>query len=301
MPPTFPDPLPPSDLSLDVTIRFHDPARLDELGRAVFSAALSDHQPLAIQVACQRFDLPALQAVHDTLAPILEIAGDIPLQVLNRPDPTPIDARAALLNLGLRAGQGRYAAFLDYDDLIYPEAYRLLVAELEATSAAVAFGGILNAYVSRDGLVPITTAKRRVFQGEGLARLLYDNFCPLHSFVVDRHRIAPQDLVVDETLCTLEDYDLLLRLVAKYPSSFRLKDKIVGEYLFKDDDSNINPLARAGRPKIAPTAEWAAAEADLTHRKATLLLSPVVQSALGLDEPGLTVAAFLARQPTLGY
>lgn len=291
---------PTSPQLLDVTIRFHDPARLDELGRAVFSAALSDHQPLAIHVACQRFSPDALQAVQETLAPVLEIAGNVRLQVLNRPDPTPVDARAALLNLGLQAGTGRFAAFLDYDDLIYPEAYRLLIGELEATGAAIAFGGILNAYISRDGLVPITTAKRRVFQGEGLAQLLYDNFCPLHSFVIDRHRIAAKDLVVDETLGTLEDYELLLRLVSKYPSSFRLKDKILGEYLFKDDDSNVNPLARAGRSAAAPAAAWVAAEADLTRRKAAMILSPEVQASLGLDEPGLTVAAFLARRPALG-
>ena len=285
---------------IDVTIRIHDPARLDELGRAVFSVALSDHRPLAIQVACQRFDPPALQAVQATLAPFLEIAGDVTLQILNRPDPAPLDARAALLNLGLRTGPGRYTAFLDYDDVIYPEAYRLLIAELRSSGTAIAFGGILNAYISRDGLVPITTAKHRVFQGEGLAQLLYDNFCPLHSFVIDRHRIAPADLVVDETLDALEDYDLLLRLAAKYPSSFRLKDKIIGEYLFKDDGSNMNPLAHRTHPDTIRTSIWAAAEANLDHRKATLVLSPEVQATLGLAEPGLTVADFLARRPTLG-
>ena len=46
------------------------------------------------------------------------------LHVLNRSDPLPADARAALLNLGSRRRTGRYVAFLDYDDLIYPEGWR---------------------------------------------------------------------------------------------------------------------------------------------------------------------------------
>jgi len=191
-------------------------------------------------------------AVQRELAPILAIAGDTGLHVLNRPQPQPRDARAALLNLGLAAAQGRYAAFLDYDDLVYPEAYRLLIGELQGGGAAIAFGGILNAAISRDGLLPYVTAKTRPFQGAGLAQLLHNNFCPVHSYVLDRRRIAPADLVVDEGLAALEDYDLLLRLCSRYSSSFRLKDKIIGEYLLKDDDGNINPLAHLSRAD----ADW---------------------------------------------
>ena len=45
--------------TLDVVIRVHDPARLDELDRAVFSAILADHRPLSVHVMCQRFDAAA--------------------------------------------------------------------------------------------------------------------------------------------------------------------------------------------------------------------------------------------------
>ena len=275
-------------MSLDVVIRTHDPARGDELNRAVFSAALQDYAPVTIHVVCQRFSAAALDAVRADLAPIFAVASGAALDVLNRPDPLPADARAALLNLGLRAAHGRYVAFLDYDDLIYPEGWRLLIEELEASGAAVAFGAVINASVSRDGLVPHVTAKRRVFEGDGLPRLLWNNFCPLHSFVLDRSRL-PADLAFDEGLVALEDYDLLLRIVSQHPSSFRLKDKLVGEYLLKDDGSNLNPMATAAVSSPA----WDAALAAIEARKATLVLSPAVQEQLGINQPGLTVAGFL--------
>ena len=279
---------------LDVVIRVHDPARLDELDRAVFSAALSAYRPLAIQIACQRFDARALAAVQSLLQPIRAIVPEVGFAVLNRPEPEPLDARAALLNLGLRAGHGRYVAFLDYDDVIYPEGHRLLIEELQSSGAAIAFGGVLNVDVSRAGPLPITLSKRRVYAGDGLRQLLHDNFCPLHSFVLDRPRIAPDDLAVDEALAQLEDYDLLLRICARHRSSFRLKDVIVGEYVFKDDGSNVNPLAMPANE--APS--WVAAEAEIASRKRTLVVSTAVLAELGLTGPDLSVAAVLTR---LGY
>lgn len=274
--------------ALDVVMRVHDPARLDELGRALFSAMLQDYRPCALTIVCQRFPDAALAALEAVLAPLRTIEPGVPVQVLNRVEAEPRDARAALLNLGLRAGTGRYAAFLDYDDVIYPEGWRLLIGELRGSGAAVAFGGIVTATVSRQGLVPVTRDKRHVFQGEGLAQLLRGNFCPLHSFVLDRTRIAPADLVVDEGLAALEDYDLLLRLCARYPSSFRLKDRIVGEYVLKDDGSNANPMARGG-----VAADWGAVLAEIESRKARLALSPAVMAQLSQAE--MTVAGFLAR------
>ena len=274
---------------LDVVVRAHDPGRLDELDRAVFSALMQDYRPCTVLVACQRFAPRDLQALEAVLAPLRRVEPGVPVHVLNRTEPEPPDARAALLNMGLQAGQGRYAAFLDYDDLIYPEAWRLLVGELRQSGTAVAFGGILTTAVSRTGPVPAVQGKRRVFTGTGLGQLLRGNFCPLHSFVLDRHRIAPDVLHVDEELRALEDYDLLLRICARHPSSFRLKDRIVGEYLLKDDGSNANPLARGGTE-----ADWGrAALAAIEARKARLVLSPAVLAQL--MGPDLTVAGFLAR------
>ena len=273
---------------IDVIVRVHDLGRLEELGRAVFSAALQDYEPVTVVVVCQRFGAAGVAAVREALADTMAIVPQAGLEVLDWGGVG--DGRAALMNLGLLAGRRRYCAFLDYDDVIYPEGYRLLVRELEESGAAIAFGGVLNAYVAMAGAAPYTTGKRRVFEGAGLPRLLLNNFCPIHSFVVDRERVAAGDLVVDETMGALEDYDLLLRLCARYRSSFRLKDKIVGEYLFKDDGSNVNPLAN-----VDGQARWDVALGRIGALKDGLALCAEVQRDLGVDVPGLTVAGYLDK------
>ena len=271
--------------TLDVVIRLQDPARLDGLNHAVFSAALQDYRPLALHVVCQRFDAAALAAVQDNLAPILELAADVAVHLHDHPGPEPAAPRGALLNLGVRHGQGRYLAVLDDGDRIYAEGWRLLIAELAASGAAIAFGAVLNATVCREGVVPYVEAKRRIAQGDGLRRLLR-TVCPLHGCVLDRSRLLSADVLADESLAGLADYDLLLRIVAQHPSSFHLQDTVVGEHLLDDDGSTLDPLALAA----------------VERRKAGLVLSPAVQAQLGVNEPGLTVAAYLDRaQPDPGH
>ena len=127
-----------------------------------------------------------------------------------------------------------------------------------------------------------------------MRQLFADNFCPVHSFVIDRTRVAADALMVDESLALLEDYALLLQVCAAHPTSWRLKDKVIGEYLLKDDGSNVNPVGTAGR-----TAAWRAAVAAVGRMKEGLVLSAAVQEALGVEAPGvgapgLTVAGYLA-------
>ena len=100
------------------------------------------------------------------------------------------------------------------------------------------------------------------------------NFCPLHSYVLDRSRIDPWDLAFDPTLSWEEDYDLLLRICAKYPSDFSLVTTQIGEYYFKTDDSNPTGLVLSD-----------------AKRSAYEIVSAMIE-AQRLDNHGVTYGAF---------
>jgi glycosyltransferase involved in cell wall biosynthesis len=219
------------------------------------------------------------------------------LKILNLEQPVPKDGRTLLLNMGLQAAQGRYVGFLDYDDLLYPEAYRTIVPRLRATDAAIAFAAVrvVRAEVHSQFIRVATEVKDPFGPGERLVDLFRGNFCPIHSFLLDRHRIDPEDLVFDPALTWEEDYDLLLRICAKYPSDFALIKTKVGEYYYKTDGSNSG--AAEAIQNAAQRGAYARVSAMIEARRRTTVVSPEVQSQHGVAPPeaGMTIRRFIDR------
>ncbi len=287
----FPDRMAAPD-RLDVVLRIHDPERPSELRHAVLSVICADRQPLCVNIVTQRFSAPQTDALREALVPTFALEAGVEFRFLNYAEPGPPDARSALLNFALANTKGRYLAILDYDDVIHPDGYSHLIDLFSNAKAAIALGkiAIKNKDVFDDAL--ITTNRKFFYDGQGLADLFRENFCPIHSFVIDRQRMEPDDLYFEESLCRMEDYDFLIRSAAKYPLVF--SDRVVGDYYHKNDGSNsslISPL-----PNPAELAAWQKAREFVERRRRATLLSAETQRSLGLVgfEPELTVRKYLA-------
>jgi hypothetical protein len=280
------------DESLDVIVRFHDVRRLRALDRCVFSLVGQKYRPLHIYLAVQRFTPAMIEETRASLVPLLSIENSPRLSIVNWPHPEPADARSVLLNLGLGSGEGRYIAFLDYDDTLNPEAYELLVGQLRRGGAAIAFGGVSVKISDVYSEFDYTREKRLTFEGSGLCDLLRSNCCPIHSFVIDRQRIPPAYLHFDPAMTRAEDYDFLLRICAQFPSDFTLTKTIIGDYFYKTDGSNTINTEWAYTD--ARHAAWQVAEDFLEQRRRITLVSFEVQRQLGLEPlPDLTIRRLL--------
>jgi hypothetical protein len=121
------------------------------------------------------------------------------------------DTRARLLNAGLRAASGRYLIFLDDDDVLRQDALTRLLERAEK-GADIVFGSVDIVFASkmqspeRQLIVPYAANPPKVLD------LVRHNTAPLCSFLFRR---PPPDRLplVDEALCSFEDYAMLLQLL----------------------------------------------------------------------------------------
>jgi hypothetical protein len=262
---------------VNVIIRFHEAAKLRQLSAALFAVFAQQHQPVQAVVVLQNFcpvDVAAVEQVVQTFrwsAPRVK-------PLLHNATVPPGDQRSKLLNEGLRLCTGRYLAFFDYDDILYRHAYAFLVNRLCRTGAALAFGRVY-----RKDVVPGTAfdhhfARSSPFHGRTRLDLFQTNFCPLHSYLIDRAAIPPEELWFDEGLTRLEDYDFLLRLCAKHRTDFGGLDKFIGEYVIRSDGSNS---ALSEYPQDAGNiSQWHAAQRQVCRTRERLTPQLTVQEIL---------------------
>ncbi len=269
---------------MDTIVRYHDVSRTMELERCIFSLVGQSYRPLNIILTTQRFSEDEISKTRAALADMIEGEDDVTLTILNWDQAEPEDARSELLNLGLRGATGRYVAFLDYDDVLYPEAYELLVAQLKESRAAIAFASVrimqLDVY---DRYLFATEEIIPGYKGAGLIDLFRNNFCPLHSYAIDREMVADDPLFFEITMTMQEDYDWLLRLCARHLSDFTLINTRVGDYYYKTDGSNTVP--NTGGFKGEAQVRFDAVIARIEVRRRTTFVSKEVQRSLEISDP----------------
>lgn len=272
------------NFTLDCIVRFHDVRRLPELERCVFSLVGQSYRPLNIILVLQRFTAEEIAVTHSALAPLLKGSKTPTLSMHNWKESEPVDGRAYLLNLGLKAASGRYLAFLDYDDTLFPEAYNLLISRLRKSGAAIVFASVqlmrLRIYEKFSYTEGEVTPRQ--FHGTNLRDLFQKNFCPLHSYVLDRQQIPFDILYFDTSLIIEEDYDFLLRICAQLKSDFSLLETFIGYYSYKTDGSNT--VANNGLDSEKMTT-YKRVCALIEHRRQSTYVSLPVQATMGVSNP----------------
>jgi Methyltransferase domain len=240
-------------MGVDAVVRLHDPARFLEFDRALFSLANQSFTPVHPIIVTQNFNATIKDKMQEAIDAFdwRERGHCIPT-LIDVAAPVGKDVRAQLLNVGVRRTRHRFLAFLDFDDYLYEDAYDYLVREAIGTRAAIAFGGIVCRNVRVfDRFVYSTAVQANPFPGKDAADLMVGNFCPIHSFVIDRDKVSPDDLTFNSDLERLEDYDLLLRLCAKYTSRFESRAKQIGVYNWHLDGRGTTQFFGADEAKTA--------------------------------------------------
>lgn len=257
---------------LSVVVRTHSVRRIGLLDHAIFSLACQQHSPLEIVLATQAMEPDAL-AAYRQLLDRHQLTGRFTYQIVHVPSEA--DIRGRLINVGVHAARGRYVAFLDDDDVVYPDHYVRLVKALRDGDAAWAVGLVRRAYFARtpDGHL-YCKLKDLMPQGPSydLPQLLRENYVTCSAYVLDRDRLGAFPVAFSEKVSRHEDYLFLVRLAALFRPAW-VTGHPTCEYRIRDDGSNsINLPSHPLHVRVHNEKQWKRAEAELARVRAKTIV-----------------------------
>ena len=144
---------------------------------------------------------------------------------------------AASRNTGVRLSRGTYLAYLDDDDLFYPDHLAVLVQALQQGPFKAAYTDAFRAIeVCDDGQRRVTQRDIPYSYDFNPAHLLVTNYFPVLCMMHERACLDDIGLF-DETLYAHEDWDLWIRMATKYP--FLHIRRTTAEFSWRTDGSSM--------------------------------------------------------------
>jgi len=257
----------------DVTtvVRFHDGGDLKLLQRTLLCLAAMTACKVTPLVAAQ--DLSVAQATDlDALVNFLPWAPGITPRVQHFTSVNGADIRSLMLNKSLQDVQTRYAAFLDFDDLLMPHAYEWLHGRLHTTGKAIAIARVFDALY--DPKSEMLLERNRNYQyGYSYDDFFTVNVAPLHSFMLDLSKLKVSNLMFFEDQRFLEDYLLLLQLVTRDNTDWNglAQNIYIGDYVRFTDNRNTLAIADPHRSEaVRQSPDYLLSERRISDLKSIL-------------------------------
>lgn len=224
-------------------IRYHQKGDLNLLKNALYSLAAMQDCIVVPCIAAQGLDSARTTELEELLSEVPWPHGSAP-QVFHYRSSATTDLRARMLTCTLQSVTTRYAAFLDYDDLLMSHAYAALLERLHRSGKAVAFGRVYSTPYHLDtGLFGART--QEFTHGFSYADYRATNHAPLHSFLLDLDQLDLSGLTFDDDQRYLEDYYLTLQLFTPDNADWRgLADApYIGDYIHAIGSENTLAFA----------------------------------------------------------
>jgi glycosyltransferase involved in cell wall biosynthesis len=125
----------------------------------------------------------------------------------------------------VNVAQGEWLAFLDCDDIWYPEKLKVQMAALENTDYVFAYAGILE--MSAVGQ-PMRAVVPKYSSGDVLEQLLYQFDVNMVTPVIRRNFLLNHQINFEPEITASEEYNLFIRLAAR--GSALVQKDILGAY-----------------------------------------------------------------------
>lgn len=124
---------------------------------------------------------------------------------------------SAARNAGLRQARGRFVVYLDDDDIYLPHHLAVLAEVFERQPWAVAYTGVeyVNERLEKADRIELSRQAPFAHEEYDKTRLFIQNYIPVNTWAHPRSMLAEVG-EFDTKLTAFEDWDMLLRLAARY-------------------------------------------------------------------------------------
>lgn len=217
-------------------VRFHKRGRLDELMRAISCLYVMQDCIVIPLIAAQDLDATQTAELTRMLKTFEWLPGCEPIVDHYTSPAGQGDLRSTMLNESLRKVATKYAAFLDYDDLLFPDAYAWLIQRLRSTGKAVAFGRVY--WTDYRSQWHALLQRHKAFEsGGGYFDFVQNNHAPLHSILLDVEQIDRSALIYYPDQRFMEDYLLTLQILKEDNSDWDglAENYYIGDYIHSTD------------------------------------------------------------------
>ncbi|MEQ8223325.1 MAG: glycosyltransferase, partial [Candidatus Eremiobacterota bacterium] len=141
--------------------------------------------------------------------------------------------RSVARNAGVKIARGKYIAYLDDDDIFYPDHLKILVEFLETTDCKVAYTDAYKAYQNKQNNTYVVTKREIPYSFDfDCDRILVDNFIPILCIMHEKSCMEEVGFF-NEKFTALEDMDLWIRMSRKF--HFAHINKVTCEFSWRDD------------------------------------------------------------------
>lgn len=149
---------------------------------------------------------------------------------------------AATRNTGIKVARGKYIAYLDDDDVFYPDHLETLVNFLESSDYEVAYTDAYRAIQEKkDGEFQVTSRDVPYSVDFDYDLILVENFVPLLCFMHEKACLDEVGLF-NEDFMTFEDWDLWIRMSRKF--KFAHIKKVTCEFAWRQDGTTKSSKKR---------------------------------------------------------
>ncbi|MCP3178429.1 glycosyltransferase [Desulfuromonas sp. KJ2020] len=194
---------------------------------------------------------------------------------------------AAARNTGIQNARGKYIAYLDDDDIFFPNHIELLVNHLESSGDKIAYTDAYRGYQEKQGDQWVVTRRDIPYSLDfDSDRILVDNFVPVLCFMHERS-VLDEVGGFDETLKRHEDWDLWIRVSSKY-RPYHLK-QVTCEFRSRSDGSSmtggqVGEFYKTCQQIYKKYADWVADKPSVRRAQEANLVNYQVNQALELSK-----------------